>query len=114
MILIFNNSDGKLVMSSSVLPSSHEGDEYVKVRVEDEDYDPNYTYSVVDSEAVKGDLIVVDTAAIARLDAEFQATQYQRDRKYPPIGDQLDDIYHNGIDAWKVTIKAVKDAHPKP
>ena len=103
MILIFDSAD-KLVMSSSVLPSSHEGDEYVKVRVEDEDYDPNYTYSLVDGEAVKGDLIAVDSAALARLDAEFQATQYQRDRKYPSIGDQLDDIYHNGIDAWKVTI----------
>ena len=33
---------------------------------------------------------------------------------YPPISDQLDQIYHEGIDAWKVTIKAVKDAHPKP
>ncbi len=110
MILIFDLSNN-LVMAANILPSSHEGDDYVKVRIEDEDYDSNYTYSLVDGEAVKGDLIVVDTAA---LDAEFQATQYQRDRKYPPIGDQLDDIYHNGIDAWKVTIKAVKDAHPKP
>ena len=30
------------------------------------------------------------------------------------IQDQLDDIYHNGIDAWKETIKAVKDKYPKP
>ena len=42
--------------------------------------------------------------------------QYAIKRKleYPTIEDQLDDIYHNGIDAWKTTIKAVKDAHPKP
>ena len=33
---------------------------------------------------------------------------------YPPITDQLDQIYHEGIDAWKETIQAVKDAHPKP
>ena len=33
---------------------------------------------------------------------------------YPPIEDQLDQIYHEGIDTWKETIKAVKDAHPKP
>ena len=53
--------------------------------------------------------------------ADFDAKQYQRDRTkrpedggYPSIGDQLDDIYHNGIDAWKTTIKAIKDAHPKP
>ena len=48
--------------------------------------------------------------------AQREATQYKRDRDiaYPAIVNQLDDIYHNGIDAWKATIKAVKDAHPKP
>ena len=39
--------------------------------------------------------------------------QYQQDRVYPPMGEQLDNIFHNGIDAWKVDIQAVKDAHPK-
>ena len=34
-------------------------------------------------------------------------------RIYPKIADQLDDIYHNGIDGWKATIKAIKDANPK-
>jgi len=48
------------------------------------------------------------------LQADYDAKRYQRDRKYPPIGDQLDEIYHKGIDEWKKTIKAVKDAHPKP
>ena len=33
--------------------------------------------------------------------------------EYPSIQDQLDDIYHNGIDAWKATIKAIKDKYPK-
>ena len=32
---------------------------------------------------------------------------------YPSIGDQLDKIYHEGIDAWKAEIKAIKDANPK-
>ncbi len=39
--------------------------------------------------------------------------QYQQDRVYPPMGEQLDNIFHNGVDAWKVDIQAVKDAHPK-
>ena len=34
--------------------------------------------------------------------------------EYPPIKDQLDKIYHEGIDAWKADIKAVKDKYPKP
>jgi len=44
------------------------------------------------------------------------ATKYQRDRaaEFPSVVDQLDDIYHNGIDAWKATIKTTKDKYPKP
>ena len=37
----------------------------------------------------------------------------KRAAEYPNIVDQLDDIYHNGIDGWKTTIKAVKDKYPK-
>ena len=36
-----------------------------------------------------------------------------RKKAYPSWQDQLDDIYHNGIDAWKATIKATKDKYPK-
>ena len=49
------------------------------------------------------------------LQADYDAKQYQRDRakEYPSIVDQLDDIYHNGINAWKATIKVTKDKYPK-
>ena len=55
------------------------------------------------------------TAKQAELQADYDAKQYQRDRakEYPSIEDQLDDLYHNGIDGWKTTIKAVKDKYPK-
>ena len=33
--------------------------------------------------------------------------------EYPPIVDQLDKIYHEGIDAWKADIKVIKDKYPK-
>jgi hypothetical protein len=36
-----------------------------------------------------------------------------RAKEYPSMADQLDDIYHNGIDAWKATIKTIKDKYPK-
>ena len=50
------------------------------------------------------------------LRAEYDNAQYSRDRAvaYPSIEDQLDKIYHDGIDAWKADIKAVKDEYPKP
>ena len=49
------------------------------------------------------------------LQAEYDANKYQRDRAeaYPSIEDQLDDLYHNGIDGWKKTIKTIKDKYPK-
>ena len=51
----------------------------------------------------------------AELKTDFDNKEYQRKRaeEYPTIKDQLDDIYHNGIDGWKTTIKAVKDKYPK-
>jgi len=57
----------------------------------------------------------VDTAR-SEIDTAYAAVKYQRDRaaEYPSIADQLDDIYHNGIDGWKATIKTTKDKYPKP
>ena len=51
----------------------------------------------------------------ARLQAEYDAKEYARDRalEYPSIPDQLDDIFHNGIDGWKATIQETKDKYPK-
>ena len=39
--------------------------------------------------------------------------QYNRAAEYPSIVDQLDEIYHNGIDGWKATIKTTKDKYSK-
>ena len=46
-------------------------------------------------------------------DAENNSYKSKRRAEYPSTADQLDDIYHNGIDGWKATIKAIKDKHPK-
>ena len=42
-------------------------------------------------------------------------TTYTEARKaeYPPIEDQLDKIYHSGVNAWKADIKKIKDKYPK-
>ena len=55
------------------------------------------------------------TAEVTRLQAEYDNKEYQRQRAaaYPSIADQLDTIYHEGIDAWKATITAVKEEFPK-
>jgi|TARA_B110000211_G_scaffold66666_1_gene76962 hypothetical protein len=55
------------------------------------------------------------TQEMDKLQTEYNAQDYARKRanEYPSIADQLDDIYHNGIDAWKATIKVTKDKYPK-
>ena len=46
-------------------------------------------------------------------DLENDSYKSKRRAEYPSVVDQLDDLYHNGIDGWKATIKAVKDKHSK-
>ena len=46
-------------------------------------------------------------------DLENDSYKSKRRAEYPSIEDQLDNIYHNGIDAWKSTIKATQDKYPK-
>ena len=60
-------------------------------------------------------------AEIVKLKAEWESKKYQRDRKYPDLGEQFDLLFKD-IDSGKVSkdggfykaVKAVKDAHPKP
>ena len=55
-------------------------------------------------------------ASHAQIKAKLDAVAYKKSRKaeYPSLEDQLDKIYHDGIDSWKVDIKAIKDKYPKP
>jgi hypothetical protein len=51
-----------------------------------------------------------------QVNAKIAELQWEQNRKndYPSIADQLDEIYHNGIDSWKAVIKTTKDKYPKP
>ncbi len=55
--------------------------------------------------------------SLVKLQAEYDAKQYQRDRIYLPIGEQLDLQYWdkvNGTSKWQESISKVKSDHPKP
>ena len=54
-------------------------------------------------------------AEVVRLQGVYDGNAYQRSRaaEYPQVVDQLDDIFHNGIDGWKATIQVTKDKYPK-
>ena len=69
----------------------------------------------VNGTSVSLDQSLVD-AARTTLNAEYNAQEYARNRakEYPTVVDQLDLIYHSGVDAWKAKIKETKDKYPKP
>ena len=84
---------------------------------------PNAEFKI-DNDDIDNITWLNETTPISKADIEakqvelqtaYNAKQYQRNRvaEYPSIADQLDDIYHNGIDAWKATIKITKDKYPK-
>ena len=65
--------------------------------------------------------VVLDETKVAKelekLETDYSSKKYQQDRAvaYPPIGDQLDDLYKKGAfsDEMAAKIKKVKDDNPK-
>ena len=60
-------------------------------------------------------------AEVKRLQAEYDANQYQRDRQYPNLGEQLDMLFHDmtagkGTKSgeWYKAVAKVKADNPKP
>ena len=88
---------------------------------------PTASFSVVDEDYSKitwySNDITMPTqsevnAEVTRLQAEYVATQYQRDRasEYPSIQEQMDMQYWdaiNGTTTWQDAINAVKTKYPK-
>jgi hypothetical protein len=83
---------------------------------------PNAKFVYSDGEIIWNDEIETQpteleiNAKLTELQADYDAKEYQRKRasEYPSIGDQLDYIYHNGIDAWKADIvDPIKNKYPK-
>ena len=78
-----------------------------------------YTWTGSDYSGLVGDNKPTEdeiNTELARLETEYKNNQYQRDRaaEYPSVVDQLDEIYHHGIDGWKAKIAAIKAKYPKP
>ena len=86
-------------------------DSKAQVSVLGEDYD-NITWHDKNPNKITIDQIKTKKAELDKLD---KANEYkmQRKKEYPRIEEQLDELYHNGIDGWKAKIKTVKDKYPK-
>ena len=61
----------------------------------------------INEQVVAYDLAAAETLVAANAYQELRAAAY------PSIADQLDLIYHGGMDAWKSAITAVKEEFPK-
>ena len=60
------------------------------------------------------DVVGIGTTCVEGADVETQISYVDaRVAEYPPLQEQLDKIYHSGVDAWKADIKAIKDKYPK-
>lgn len=60
----------------------------------------------------QGNKVTIDITAVNAW-VDPNTYKYQRAEEYPSIADQLDTLYHSGLDAWKAQIKTVKDKYPK-
>lgn len=62
-----------------------------------------------------GTQITLEQSKIDAARVELAKLDYQlkRSAEYPSVVDQLDLIYHSGVDAWKAKIKETKDKYPK-
>ena len=72
---------------------------------------------------VNGETIELTTAendqrlaadAVAQTELDARAWLDGRLSEYPSMGDQMDTIFHSGVDVWKAEIQAIKDKYPKP
>ena len=87
--------------------------------IEYKDNTPNATISDISSYGFET-IFATEKQAIEDAIAQAEADRIsnmtyvdKRKAEYPPIEEQLYDIYHNGIDGWKSTITAIKNKYPK-
>jgi hypothetical protein len=109
MKYIYLNTEENRVVSINKRPIPEvkgELDEYIVT----DTFDLTKAMSSEDGEEVYLEGFLTAEEFLERFNANYIA---QRVNNYPAIQDQLDDLYHNGIEGWKATIKAIKDANPK-
>lgn len=86
--------------------------------IEDNDLRWEEEYSDIASEVPEGRPTISEIEdELARLTDEWNSLEYARQRvqAYPPIGDQLDALFHAGVfpEDMAAQLQAVKDEYPK-
>ena len=78
-----------------------------------EDQNPDSSGTTIDwggATVISNSDITTEITRLQKLETDCYS---KRRDEYPILTEQLDKIYHSGIDAWKADIKAIKDKYPK-
>ena len=87
--------------------------EYTIKRISDEAFIPKDEGNV-DYQKFKKDVVGIGITCVEGADVETQISYVDaRVAEYPPLQEQLDKIYHDGLESWKADIKDIKDKYPK-
>ena len=107
--IYLNTETDKIILISKKKEENHPAEEYMV----NEDFDLTKEMDDMENEGQKIKLegFLTATECLERYNADYAT---KRINEYPSMEEQLDNIFHNGVDAWKADIQAIKTAHPKP
>ena len=101
-----------MTIKYKLIQNPYDSDDYTIKRISDFAFIPrstgNRSYQQFLQDVKEQGLSIVEGPDVVTPDYKAQ-----RVAEYPSIEDQLDNIYHNTLTAWKADIKAVKDKYPK-
>jgi len=114
MKYLYFQKSGRLHVRTKTLDAELAKD-YPNPIVVSDDYDITTTSDAkvdADGNALEKGMPVMREKTRSEIEADITYVD-KRVSEYPSIVDQLDKIYHEGIDAWKLNIKSIKDKYPK-
>jgi len=104
--LYLDTETDKVILIAKKKIEDHPNTEYVV----NDDFDLTKEMPDEGGGSIRLEGFLTATEFLARYNSNYVA---KRVSAYPSIEDQLDNIYHNGVEGWKADIKAIKDANPK-
>ena len=106
--IYLNRSENRIVVVSKNPLESHS---YLECYAVQDDFDLSKTIIAEDGKSVSIPNSISATEFLTRYSADYVQ---KRVNEYPSIEDQLDKIFHEGIESWKNSIQEIKDKYPKP
>ena len=105
---LYFKDDGKLFLRTKTFNSEIDGEYTKKITVPDD-----FNIYAETEETDEEDISVKKELSYDEITAKLTYVE-KRSSEYPSVIDQLDAIYHNGVEGWKAEIQKIKDKHPKP